>query len=369
VKEGFESGHAYAKALRTVKSCVGSTWCRFGLHDSVGFAIRVEERYRGIRAPHKLKAAVSGCIRECAEAQSKDFGVIATEKGWNLYVCGNGGMKPRHADLLAADLDEDGAIRLIDRFLAYYIQTADRLTRTSVWLEKMEGGIERLREIVVDDALGIAGELERHMQTLVDTYACEWAEVVKSPERRQWFRQFVNSEANERGIELVDERGQKRPADWPKNGAGTLPAASEILAAAAPRWVKVGHVDDFPHDGGRTILHGKSQIAVFRFESRGEWYATQNVCPHKRALVLSQGILGDADGIPKVACPLHKKPFSLPDGKCLSGEPLTLATFPVRVEGDDVWVELPPERVLDEALATERVRISASPPSPLPLGE
>ena len=121
---------------------MGSTWCRYGVQDSVGFAIRVEMRYRGIRAPHKLKAAVSGCIRECAEAQSKDFGLIATEKGWNLYVCGNGGAQPRHADLLAADLDEETAHQYIDRFLMYYIQTADRLTRTSVWLEKMEGGID-----------------------------------------------------------------------------------------------------------------------------------------------------------------------------------------------------------------------------------
>ncbi len=101
IDAGFESGHAYGKALRTVKSCVGSTWCRYGVQDSVAMAIHIEKRYRGLRAPHKLKMAVSGCTRECAEAQGKDVGVIATEKGWNLYVCGNGGIKPRHADLLA----------------------------------------------------------------------------------------------------------------------------------------------------------------------------------------------------------------------------------------------------------------------------
>ena len=144
IAAGFESGHAYGKAVRTVKSCVGSAWCRFGVQDSVGFAIRVELRYRGLRSPHKLKGAVSGCVRECAEAQSKDFGLIATEKGYNLYVCGNGGARPRHADLLAADLDEDTALRYLDRFLMYYIRTADRLTRTSVWLENMKGGIEYL---------------------------------------------------------------------------------------------------------------------------------------------------------------------------------------------------------------------------------
>ena len=149
VNAGFESGHAYGKALRTVKSCVGTTWCRYGVQDSVGFAIRVENRYKGVRSPHKVKAAVSGCVRECAEAQSKDFGIIATEKGWNLYVCGNGGAKPRHADLLAADIDEETCIKYIDRFLMYYIQTADRLTRTAVWLEKMEGGIEQLRDVIV----------------------------------------------------------------------------------------------------------------------------------------------------------------------------------------------------------------------------
>ena len=156
IAAGFESGHAYGKAVRTVKSCVGTSWCRFGVQDSVAFAIRVELRYRGLRAPHKLKGAVSGCVRECAEAQSKDFGLIATEKGYNLYVCGNGGARPRHADLLAADLDEDTALRYLDRFLMYYIRTADRLTRTSVWLEAMKGGIESLRDVVVNDRLGIA---------------------------------------------------------------------------------------------------------------------------------------------------------------------------------------------------------------------
>src|SRR4029077_17959327 len=150
VDAGFESGHAYGKALRTVKSCVGTTWCRYGVGDSVGFAIRIENRYKGLRSPHKLKSAVSGCVRECAEAQSKDFGLIATEKGYNLYVCGNGGARPRRAARLASALDEDTAIQFLDRFLMYYIRTADRLTRTSVWLENMEGGIDYLRDVVVD---------------------------------------------------------------------------------------------------------------------------------------------------------------------------------------------------------------------------
>ncbi len=208
---GLESGHAYAKSLRTVKSCVGSTWCRFGVQDSVGLAIRIENRYKGLRSPHKLKSAVSGCSRECAEAQSKDFGVIATEKGYNLYVCGNGGMKPRHADLFAEDLDEETLIKYIDRFLMYYIRTADRLTRTSKWLEKFEGGIERLRAIVIDDALGICEELEREMQHQVDTYVCEWSRVLDDPAMRRRFAPFVNSDESDPNIHFQPERGQKKP--------------------------------------------------------------------------------------------------------------------------------------------------------------
>lgn len=215
IDAGFESGHAYGKALRTVKSCVGSTWCRFGLHDSVSFAIQIEERYRGLRAPHKIKSAVSGCIRECAEAQSKDFGIIATEKGWNLYVCGNGGSKPQHALLLATDLDSETCIRYIDRFLMFYIKTADPLTRTATWLNKMEGGIDYLRNVVVNDSLGIASELEIEMQSLVDSYKCEWKEVVETPELRKRFSHFVNApEEKDPSIQFEEMRDQKKAKEW-----------------------------------------------------------------------------------------------------------------------------------------------------------
>lgn len=215
IAAGFESGHAYGKALRTVKSCVGSTWCRFGLHDSVSFAIRIEERYRGLRAPHKLKSAVSGCIRECAEAQSKDFGIIATEKGWNLYVCGNGGSKPQHALLLATDLDSETCIRYIDRFLMFYIKTADPLTRTAPWLNKMEGGIEYLRNVVVNDSLGMAAQWEIEMQLLVDAYRCEWKEAVENPEIRKRFSHFVNMpELKDPTIQFEPLRDQKKAKEW-----------------------------------------------------------------------------------------------------------------------------------------------------------
>jgi nitrite reductase (NADH) large subunit len=364
VEAGFESGHAYGKSLRTVKSCVGTTWCRYGVQDSVGFAIRVENRYKGIRAPHKIKMAVSGCTRECAEAQSKDIGLIATELGYNLYVCGNGGTKPRHAELLAGDLDEDTALRYIDRFLMYYIMTADRLTRTATWCEKLEGGLDHIRDVVVHDKLGIGAELDQRMAHLVDTYQCEWTAVVRDPEKQKRFRQFANSVDEESCIEIVHERGQSRPADWPSEFVSLEQFRmldGRSLAAHEADWIPVGVVDDFPVDGGATIKHGKSQIAVFNFASRGQWYASQNMCPHRKAFVLARGIIGDAAGEPKVACPLHKKTFSLRDGKSLQDEEYRIRTFPVKVEGERVFVKLPPAEVLDNVLATEiGCRLAAS---------
>ncbi|AVZ77408.1 nitrite reductase (NAD(P)H) [Streptomyces lunaelactis] len=212
VDAGFESGHAYGKALRTVKSCVGQTWCRYGVQDSVRMAIDLELRYRGLRAPHKLKSAVSGCARECAEAQSKDFGVIATAGGWNLYVGGNGGATPRHADLLAQDLSDAELIRLIDRFLMFYIRTADRLERTSTWLERLEGGLDHLRDVVVHDSLGLCAELESLMAEHVTGYRDEWAETLNDPDRLLRFVSFVNApETPDPSVRFVPERGQIKP--------------------------------------------------------------------------------------------------------------------------------------------------------------
>ncbi|KDN85642.1 nitrite reductase large subunit NirB [Kitasatospora cheerisanensis] len=212
VAAGFESGHAYGKSLRTVKSCVGSTWCRYGVQDSVAMAIRLELRYRGLRSPHKLKAAVSGCARECAEARGKDFGVIATANGWNLYVGGNGGATPRHADLLAQDLDDEQLVRLIDRFLMFYIRTADRLERTSGWLERIDGGLEHVRRVVVEDSLGLAAELESLMARHIGGYQDEWAATLADPDRLRRFVSFVNAPGvPDPSIRFVPERDQVKP--------------------------------------------------------------------------------------------------------------------------------------------------------------
>jgi nitrite reductase (NADH) large subunit len=227
VEAGFESGHAYGKALRTVKSCVGTTWCRYGVQDSVGLAVELELRYRGLRAPHKIKAGVSGCARECAEAQGKDFGVIATENGWNLYVGGNGGFRPRHAELFAADLDKLTLVRYIDRFLMYYIRTADRLQRTASWLESLDGGLEQLRRVIVDDELGIGAELDAQMLRHVEDYEDEWGAVLGDPDKLRRFVSFVNApETPDPSIKFVTERGQPRPAGPVDLGTPTLEVVS-----------------------------------------------------------------------------------------------------------------------------------------------
>ena len=213
IDAGFETGHAYGKSLRTVKSCVGNTWCRYGVDNSVGLAIVLENRYKGLRSPHKIKIGVSGCTRECAEAQGKDIGIIATETGWNLYVCGNGGMKPRHADLFATSLDKETLIKYIDRFLSFYVRTADRLQRTSVWMENMEGGLDYLKSVVIADKLGLCEQLEEQMQHVINSYQCEWKTTIEDASKLKRFHHFVNSDQLDDNIVFVEERGQLRPAD------------------------------------------------------------------------------------------------------------------------------------------------------------
>jgi len=212
VDAGFETGHAYGKSLRTVKSCVGSTWCRYGVQDSMSMAIDLENRYKGLRAPHKIKFGVSGCTRECAEAQGKDIGIIATDNGWNLYVAGNGGMKPRHADLFATDLDDETLVKYVDRILMFYVQTGDRLQRTSVWMDNLEGGLAYLQDVVMKDSLGITDVLETQMASIVGSYQCEWKTTIEDPEALKRFKPFVNSDKGDSNIRFVTEREQIRPA-------------------------------------------------------------------------------------------------------------------------------------------------------------
>jgi nitrite reductase (NADH) large subunit len=236
VDAGFESGQAYGKALRNVKSCVGSTWCRFGVQDAVSMAVQLELRYRGLRSPHKLKFGVSGCARECAEARAKDVGVIATDQGWNMYVGGNGGFQPSHAQLLASDLDDETLLRYIDRYIMYYVRTADRLQRTARWIEDLEGGLDHVRDVVVHDSLGLADELEQAMAAHVDTYEDEWAATLADPERLRRFRSFVNApHVPDPTIARVPEREQFRPAtaDERERGEAVLVSGPSIPVRGA----------------------------------------------------------------------------------------------------------------------------------------
>ncbi len=214
IAHGFESGHAYGKSLRTVKTCVGSTWCRYGMAESVSFGIELENRYRGIRAPHKIKGGVSGCIRECAEARGKDFGLIAVEGGWNLYLGGNGGANPRHAELFAEQIDNETVVKYLDRYLMFYMRTAKPLQRTAAWQERLEGGLDYLKEVIIDDKLGIVQDLETEMQTLVNKFECEWTQAVNDPEVMKRFNHFVNSDEEDDNIAFVSLRDQKMPQPW-----------------------------------------------------------------------------------------------------------------------------------------------------------
>lgn len=341
---GLESGHAYAKGLRMVKSCVGDSWCRMGVGPSVNFAIELENRYKGMRTPHKLKGAVSGCTRECAEAMCKDFGLIATEHGWNLYVGGNGGTYPRHADLLAQDIDRETAIKYIDRYLMYYVRTAEKLHRTSTWIMNLNGGIDALKEVIIEDSLNICAELEAEMQRVVDAQHDEWKVTTEKPEQLKKFHHFANAEGKD-PVKNITVRGQTKPMLWEKNYE--QPDVDPIVLSGERSWIKLGQVDGFPKDGGLNFQYGHHQIAVFNFAHRGEWYACQNLCPHKREMVLSRGIIGDTKGIPKIACPMHKRAFSLEDGKGVGSNIYSIQTFDVKIDGNDLMVKLPTLEDLD----------------------
>ncbi|WP_034990656.1 nitrite reductase large subunit NirB [Beijerinckia mobilis] len=326
---GFETGHAYGKSTRTVKSCVGSTWCRYGVQDSVARALDLENRYKGLRAPHKLKFAVSGCTRECAEAQSKDVGVIATEVGWNLYVCGNGGMRPRHAELFATDLDFETLVKYIDRFLMFYVRTADRLQRTAAWRENLEGGLDYLRDVIIHDSLGICDELERQMQAVVASYRCEWQEVLTDEEKLKRFRTFVNDSRPDPNIRMVPERDQVKPAD-------NLP---ESFAGSGPKgWTNVCGVKDLVANSGVVAWQDGAQIALFYLPNgvpggSGEpiVFAVDNHDPFSNANVIGRGIIGDLKGHLVVASPLYKQHFRLTDGVCLEDESKKLRTWETRL--------------------------------------
>ncbi|KAK4190811.1 putative nitrite reductase [NAD(P)H] [Podospora australis] len=367
VDAGMESGHAYAKSLRTVKSCVGTTWCRYGIGDSVGMAVRLEERYKSIRAPHKIKGGVSGCVRECAEAQNKDFGLIATEKGFNIFVGGNGGAKPRHSELLAKDVPPTEVIPILDRYLMFYIRTADKLQRTARWLENLPGGISYLKEVILEDKLGINASLEAQMKELVDSFFDEWAEAINSPSIAAQFKQFANTTDTLETMEVEVDRDQLRPVMWSNDIT-----AKEDFKGLRERWTETtwqpmieasyfSGADSLPNGISAAIKRSDTQLSVWRI--KGKYYATQQMCPHKRAFILSDGLVGTDPNCPEkgenpkpwISCPHHKRNYDLQSGECKNDEELSIATFEVEERDDGmVYVKLPPVEELDEALGTKK---------------
>ncbi|MCR9001231.1 nitrite reductase large subunit NirB [Rahnella perminowiae] len=342
VDAGFETGHAYGKSLRTVKSCVGSSWCRYGVQDSTRLALQLENRYKGLRSPHKIKMAVSGCTRECAEAQSKDVGVIATEKGWNLYVCGNGGMKPRHADLLAQDMSTEDLIRTVDRFLMFYIRTADRLQRTSTWMDNLEGGMDYLRQVVLEDSLHIGAELESEMNAVVGTYQCEWQTTLADPDRLALFRPFVNSSEPDETVVMVTERQQVRPATSQERAVIAVNAVNPPVMAVQG-WVALCDLSAIPANAGMAARLANRQIALFHLPDHPQQvFALSNHEPDSDANVLARGLVGDVKGEPVVISPLYKQRFRLHDGRSVDDAQTTLNVWPVKVENGRVWVQEQP---------------------------
>ena len=355
VDAGFETGHAYGKSLRTVKSCVGSSWCRYGVQDSTGLALQLENRYKGLRSPHKIKMAVSGCTRECAEAQSKDVGVIATEKGWNLYVCGNGGMKPRHADLLAQDMSTEDLIRTVDRFLMFYIRTADRLQRTSTWMDNLEGGMDYLRQVVLEDSLHIGAELESEMNAVVGTYQCEWQTTLADPDRLALFRPFVNSSEPDETVVMVTERQQVRPATSQERAVIAVNAVNPPVMAVQG-WVALCDLSAIPANAGMAARLANRQIALFHLPDHPQQvFALSNHEPDSDANVLARGLVGDVKGEPVVISPLYKQRFRLHDGRSVDDAQLALSVWPVKVENGRVWVQEQPGVKTAETIATVSV--------------
>ncbi|KAI9816196.1 MAG: hypothetical protein M1827_001797 [Pycnora praestabilis] len=380
VEAGMESGHAYAKSLRTVKSCVGTTWCRYGIGDSVGMAVRLEERYKSIRSPHKMKGGVSGCVRECAEAQNKEsvfdltfpssradanpyysFGLIATEKGFNIFVGGNGGSKPRHSELLAKDVPPDDVVPILDRYLMFYIRSADKLQRTARWIEQLPKGIQYLREVILEDKLGICAELEKQMNDLVGTFFCEWTEVIKDPERRKAFQQFGNTTEELENVEIIEERGQKRPTNWAKDAPSQDFRGTKWTSLTWQPMIEASAFPDLATGSSQNVKRGDTQLAIFKV--KGVYYASQQMCPHKRAFALSDGLIGDDLKSNKlwVSCPYHKRNYSLKGddaGKCSNDETMNIATFPAEERDDGmVYLKLPPVEELDGVLGTQKWKV------------
>lgn len=310
--------------------------------------------------------------------RDNSFGLIATEKGFNIFVGGNGGAKPRHSELLAKDVPPTEVIPILDRYLMFYIRTADKLQRTARWLESLPGGIAYLREVILEDKLGINASLEAQMQELVDSFFDEWAEAINDPSIAAKFSQFANTDETVENCEVEVDRGQLRPVMWPKDSAPGS-SAKEDFKGLRERWTETtwqpvletayfNGADESPNGISANIKRGDTQLAVWRV--KGRWFTTQQMCPHKRTFALSDGFIGDetstssescdknpagGKSAPWVSCPYHKRNFDLSSGECKNDGELSIATFETEGREDGlVYVKLPSVEELDRELGTKR---------------
>jgi nitrite reductase (NADH) large subunit len=172
---GMPSGHAYAKTFRTCKTCVGAEFCRFGLGDSTALGVKIEKRFQGIESPHKMKLAVSGCPRNCAESTTKDLGAVAIEGGkWEIYIGGAAGSTVRKGDLLCAVDSHEKVLQLMGRFMQYYRENGKYKERAYGFVARM--GIERIQSVLIDDSEGICERLDKAIGEAVDAYVDPWIE-------------------------------------------------------------------------------------------------------------------------------------------------------------------------------------------------
>ncbi|MCW3061187.1 MAG: Nitrite reductase large subunit [Capsulimonas sp.] len=172
---GMPSGHAYGKSFRTVKTCIGTELCRFGVGDSTALGIAIESRFAGIESPGKMKLATAGCPRNCSEAMVKDVGAVAVEGGkWEIYIGGAAGAHVRKGDLLCVCESHEEVLTIIGRFMQYYRENAKWLERTSGFVPRV--GLDKIRDVVVNDSEGIAARLDAAMQKSVDDYVDPWLE-------------------------------------------------------------------------------------------------------------------------------------------------------------------------------------------------
>lgn len=285
--------------------------------------------------------------------------MIATEKGFNIFVAGNGGASPKHSELLAKDVPPDDVIPILDRYLMFYIRTGDKLQRTARWLEALPGGIKYLREVILEDKLGICASLEAQMEELVGTFFDEWAEAIKSPELRKKFAQFNNTTETVDNMETELDRGQSRPVYWAKESVKEDFRGTKWTSLTWQPMIEASHfkgADEAPNGISANVKRGDTQLAIFRV--KGKWLASQQMCPHKRAFVLSDGLIGDKDDKLWVSCPYHKRNYELNGeqaGRCQNDEEVSIATFPVEEREDGmVYMKLPPVHELDGVLGTKK---------------